>query len=240
MQMKKVVVASREEALKLIGEGVNSMLVFSDEAPHGYKKDGTPAAPRGRKPLTEETKAARLAKAEEKAAASGKVRVKTGPLVRTPDAPFGVKKDGTPMLKRGRPTKDVAVARKAAASAEREARRLAREEARAERKAARAEAKATKAVEAAAVPPTESPELSATESPVTPVEAAELPSRGPALEVSEFKEGMKVRLREAVCTGESSLSLQGTITKVDENFAHIQWSNGDTEYRSKEVIEVIA
>ncbi len=96
---KKIVVENRSEALKLIESGINSMLIFSEEAPHGYKKDGTPAAPRGRKPLDPAVKAAR----EAKSAASG--RKKPGPIVRTEDAPFGVKADGTPMKKRGRPSK---------------------------------------------------------------------------------------------------------------------------------------
>ena len=99
---KKIVVADRAEAMKLIESGTNSMLIFSEEAPHGYKKDGTPAAPRGRKPLDPAIKAAR----EAKSAASG--RKKPGPIVRTPEAPFGLKADGTPMKKRGRPRKEVA------------------------------------------------------------------------------------------------------------------------------------
>lgn len=93
---KKIVVENREAALALIAAGTNSMLIFSAEAPHGYKKDGTPSAPRGRKALNPEIKAAR----EEKARNS--TRKKPGPIVRTADAPYGVKADGTPMLKRGR------------------------------------------------------------------------------------------------------------------------------------------
>jgi hypothetical protein len=96
---KKIVVENHSEAMKLIESGVNSMMIFSKEAPYGYKKDGTPAARRGRKPLDPAIKAAR----EEKSATSG--RKKSGPIVRTAEAPYGVKKDGTPMKKRGRPPK---------------------------------------------------------------------------------------------------------------------------------------
>lgn len=129
IQMKKIVVTSREEALKLISEGMNSMLVFSKEAPHGYKKDGTPAAPRGRKRLSEEVKMARKV--------TKTVRAKTGPVVRTLEAPHGVKKDGTPMLKRGRPTREQAEANRAAKAAKREVQRALRKAAKAERKAFR-------------------------------------------------------------------------------------------------------
>lgn len=103
--MKKIVVASREEALALIAGGTNSMLVFSEEAPYGYKKDGTPAGRRGRHAVSEEVRAAREAERAARAAERTTARPKTGPVLRTEEAPFGVKKDGTPMKKRGRPAK---------------------------------------------------------------------------------------------------------------------------------------
>ena len=113
-KMNKIVVATREEALALIASGTNSMLVFSPEAPNGYKKDGTVAGRRGRKPLAEEVVAARAAVAAEKALSP---KGKLGPIVRTPEFPNGMKRDGTPMLKRGRPSKEAVALRTVAVAA---------------------------------------------------------------------------------------------------------------------------
>ena len=149
-QMKKIVVASREEALALITSGTNPMLVFSDEAPYGYKKDGSIAGRRGRKALSADTVAARAAAAALKPPTA---RAKTGPLVRTADAPHGTKKDGTPMLKRGRPTREVSAANRAAAAVNREARKAERDKLKADRKAARLAGKVTPLALVAPEPP---------------------------------------------------------------------------------------
>lgn len=85
-----------EDALKHIFAGVDPRMLRSDEAPHGYKQDGTPASQRGRK------------------FGSGKKKVLANPkhgnagkkLVKTSAAPYGIKMDGTPMKKRGRPSKN--------------------------------------------------------------------------------------------------------------------------------------
>ena len=154
MQMKKIVVATREEALALIAGGTNSMLVFSDEAPYGYKKDGTPAGRRGRHALPADVVAAREAAKAAKAATG---RAKPGPIVRTAEAPFGMKKDGTPMLKRGRPSREEQAAKKAAKAALREQKRIARAEKKAAREAARAAAAAAPLAPVAEVPAVEAP-----------------------------------------------------------------------------------
>ena len=165
----KVTVATREEALALIAGGTNSMLVFSPEALYGYRKDGTPAGRRGRHALSAEVVAEREAT---RAARAVTGRAKTGPIVRTPEAPFGVKKDGSPMLKRGRPSLEATLARRAAKAAERALKKIAR----AEKKAAKAAALAAAAA-APLAPVTEpaAPEAIAEQAPLAEV-AIETPA----------------------------------------------------------------
>lgn len=85
-----------EDVLKHIFAGVDPRMLRSDEAPHGYKQDGTPASQRGRK----------LGSGKKKVLANPKHGNAGKKLVKTSAAPYGVKMDGTPMKKRGRPSKN--------------------------------------------------------------------------------------------------------------------------------------
>lgn len=147
--MKKINVSSQAEALDLITKGMNPMLLVSPEAPFGFRKDGTPAAQRGRKALAAEVKAAKVAR---KAASGRKVREKTGPLVKTTEAPFGVKLDGSAMQKRGRPSREVSAAKMSAKLEMMEAQRLLRHATKSVKKADNMAKKEARARNAALIP----------------------------------------------------------------------------------------
>ena len=222
--MSKTFVQTRDEALALIQQGMNPIMVASVEAPFGYKKDGTPADKRGRKPLAENIKVAR----ELKRATSG--RAKPGPVVKTPDAPFGLKKDGTPAKKRGRPSKEAKMTQAPSPPAKTEVALVAPSSA------------SNEQVQVAM-----SPVVDLTEPEVTILFEEEGKENPPVLVVDrndvqvivepDFQPGTKVRLVDKVCSGESTLVKKGVIVKLSETQAFIDWNDGQADWRSLETLE---
>lgn len=208
---------THEEALRLLREGVKPLLLRSDVAPHGYKKDGTPAAQRGRK------------------LGSGKKRVLANPhhgnagrtLKRTESAPHGVKLDGTPMKKRGRPTRE-----------QTEAKRLSENMVRAVQEASALQASLLKEEEGETLGVYRDPlNLCDDIEDTKAVVENKAVVRSPAV-AGPVEENAIVRLVEPVCNQVPALlSRQGRVSRIDGSFAFIWWGNGERDWRAIPVLE---
>lgn len=223
--MKKIVVSSKEEALKLISEGVNSMLIFSPEAQHGYKKDGSIAGKRGRKPLLEEIKISR--------------EKKVNHIVITPNAPHGIKKDGNPMKKRGRPSKELIQPQNVCITPEVIFKSPLEPE---NNSVDQNPSNLNDGDNGALMKSNEVIEEAVTGRVLKSLEVNKtIILRSPALDVSILEKGMRVRVKGIACVGERCYKMMGFISKIDleGKFVYISWDDGSEEYRTLKILEAI-
>jgi hypothetical protein len=195
----------------LIAKGVKSILIFSDEAPNGYMKDGTPMSKRGRKQKPE----------------SSKKKAKK-PLIRTVSAPDGLKLNGMPGKKRGRKSKAEKLAQEALAKQQAETVKVS-----VEQKMEIEENLPLKPIET--IPETEQEQIAnAIKKPGRKL-AILLPrsssTNGPIVTDAN------VRLIEGVCINEYSRNQKGKVGKVYNNFANVHWDDGSTDQRHLKVLE---